>query len=67
LLVFEIDQPGPQALAPYGFDPGRPALLASTGVSMYLTKDVIEATLRKVAALASGTTLAMSFFCYRSN
>jgi len=35
--------------------------VASTGVSMYLTKDAITATLRQVAALAPGSTLAMSF------
>lgn len=94
LLVFEIDQPGPQEwkrrrlvdlglgippflrfvpvdfeagdtwwarLAASGFDPGRPAVVASTGVSMYLTRDAITATLRKVAALAPGSMLAMSF------
>src|SRR5262245_3391934 len=94
LLVFEIDQPGPQEwkrqrlvdlglgipsflrlvpvdfeagdtwwerLAASGFDSARPAVVASTGVSMYLTKDAIAATLRRVAALAPGSTLAMSF------
>lgn len=94
LLVFEIDQPGPQAwkrqrlidlglgvpsflrlvpvdfeagdawwerLAGAGFDATRPAVLASTGVSMYLTKEAIATTLRQVAALAPGSTLAMSF------
>jgi methyltransferase (TIGR00027 family) len=44
-----------------GFDAGQPAVVASTGVSMYLTKDAITATLRQVAALAPGSTLAMSF------
>jgi methyltransferase (TIGR00027 family) len=29
-----------------GFDPDRPAVVASAGVSMYLTKDAISATLR---------------------
>jgi len=94
LLVFEIDQPSPQAwkrqrlidvglgippflrlvpvdfeagdawwerLGASGFDSGRPAVVASTGVSMYLTKDAIMATLRQVAAIAPGSTLAMSF------
>jgi methyltransferase (TIGR00027 family) len=94
LLVFEIDQPGPQAwkrrrlidlglgipsflrlvpvdfeagdawwerLAASGFDPNRAAVVASTGVSMYLTKEAIVTTLRQVAALAPGSTLAMSF------
>jgi methyltransferase (TIGR00027 family) len=44
-----------------GFDAARPAVVASTGVSMYLTKEAIAATLRQVAALAPGSTLAMSF------
>jgi methyltransferase (TIGR00027 family) len=44
-----------------GFDAGRPAVVASCGVSMYLTKGAISATLRKVASLAPGSTLVMSF------
>jgi methyltransferase (TIGR00027 family) len=50
-----------ERLAASGFDASRPAVVASTGVSMYLTKDAIAATLRQVAALASGSTLAMTF------
>jgi methyltransferase (TIGR00027 family) len=94
MLVFEIDQPGPQAwkrerlaalglgvppflrlvavdfeagddwwarLGAAGFEAGRPALVASTGVSMYLTKEAIAATLRQLATLAPGSTLVMSF------
>ena len=94
LIVFEIDQPGPQAwkrqrlidlgfgIPPFlrlvpvdfeagdgwwerlnqsGFDPDRPAVVASTGVSMYLTRDAIATTLRQVASLAPGSTLAMAF------
>jgi methyltransferase (TIGR00027 family) len=48
-------------LAAAGFDARRPAVVASAGVSMYLTVDAIAATLRQVAALAPGSTLAMSF------
>lgn len=48
-------------LAASGFDSSRPAVVASTGVSMYLTREAIAATLRRVAALAPGSTLAMSF------
>ena len=44
-----------------GFDTGKPAVVASTGVTLYLTKDAIAATLRQVAALASGSTLAMTY------
>ena len=44
-----------------GFDPGRPALVASTGVSMYLTREANLATLRDLAGLAPGSTVAMTF------
>src|SRR5262249_19349314 len=50
-----------ERLAASGFDAARPAVVASTGVSMYLTRDAIAATLRRVASLAAGSTLAMSF------
>jgi methyltransferase (TIGR00027 family) len=49
------------ALAAAGFDPARPAVVASTGVSMYLTKDANEATLRRLASLAPGSAVAMTF------
>lgn len=94
MLVFEIDQPGPQAwkrerlvalgfgvppwlkhvpvdfeagdewwerLAAAGFVVHAPAFVASTGVSMYLTKEAVAATLRHAASLAPGSTFAMSF------
>jgi methyltransferase (TIGR00027 family) len=48
-------------LATAGFDPGQPAVVASTGVTMYLTKDATAATLRQLAGLAPGSTLAMTF------
>jgi methyltransferase (TIGR00027 family) len=50
-----------ERLAAAGFDPSRPAVVASTGVAMYLTRDAIAATLRQVATLAPGSTLAMTF------
>jgi methyltransferase (TIGR00027 family) len=48
-------------LAEAGFDPGQPAVVACSGVSMYLTREAIMAMLRQVAALAPGSTLAMTF------
>jgi methyltransferase (TIGR00027 family) len=48
-------------LATAGFDPGQPAIVVSTGVSMYLTREANAAMLGEVAALAPGTTLAMTF------
>jgi len=58
---FEAGNAWWEQLAASGFDAEGPAVVASTGVSMYLTKDAIAATLRQVAALARGSTLVMSF------
>jgi methyltransferase (TIGR00027 family) len=58
---FEVGDMWWERLAASGFDSKQPAVVASTGVSMYLTKDAIMATLRQIAALAPGSTLAMSF------
>jgi len=58
---FEAGQSWRQQLAAEGFDGARPAVVASTGVSMYLTREANAATLREIAALAPGSTLVMSF------
>ena len=58
---FETGESWWDGLAAAGFDPDRPAVVASTGVSMYLTKEATAATLRQLAALAPGSTLAMTF------
>jgi methyltransferase (TIGR00027 family) len=58
---FEAGDAWQEKLIAAGFNPGRPAVVASTGVSMYLTQEAIMATLRQVAALAEGSTFAMSF------
>jgi methyltransferase (TIGR00027 family) len=50
-----------ERLVAAGFDAGRPAVVVSTGVTMYLTRDATGATLRHVAALAPGSTLATTF------
>jgi methyltransferase (TIGR00027 family) len=50
-----------QGVTAAGFDAARPAVVASAGVSMYLTKEAVAATLRRIAALADGSTLVMSF------
>jgi methyltransferase (TIGR00027 family) len=44
-----------------GFSTAAPAVVASTGVSMYLTREANAATLRQLAALAPGSTVAMTF------
>jgi len=58
---FEAGGSWRQQLAAAGFDAAKPAVVASTGVSMYLTRDANLATLRTVAALARGSTFAMTF------
>lgn len=58
---FEASESWWQQLVAAGFDPGQPAIVASTGVTMYLTKDATAATLRQLAGLAPGSTLAMTF------
>ena len=58
---FEAGDSWWEKLLAAGFDVRAPTVVASTGVSMYLTKEAIAATLRQVAALEPGSTLAMTF------
>jgi methyltransferase (TIGR00027 family) len=58
---FESGESWWDALLTNGFDPGHAAVVSSTGVSMYLTTDATEATLRQVSALAPKSVLAMTF------
>ena len=58
---FEAGDAWWEQLAAAGFDSAQPSIVASTGVSMYLTREAIAATLRQIASLAPGSTLAMSF------
>ena len=58
---FEAGDAWWERLVAAGFDPAQRAVVASTGVSMYLTKEAIFATLHQVARLAPGSTLVMSF------
>ena len=60
-IDFEANANWWEYLLAAGFDPGRPAVVVSTGVSVYLTKDATAATLRQLAGLAPASTLAMSF------
>ncbi|ONO51759.1 class I SAM-dependent methyltransferase [Burkholderia cenocepacia] len=58
---FEAKQSWRDALVGAGFDAGKPAVVVSTGVSMYLTREANAAALREVASLAPGSTFAMTF------
>ena len=62
-MDFEAGEVWIEKLAASGFDRTKPAIIASTGVSMYLTREANAATLRQIASLAPGSTLAMSFMC----
>lgn len=58
---FEARESWQEALVAAGFDASRPAIVVSTGVSMYLSKEANAATLRQVASLAPDSMLAMTF------
>lgn len=45
-----------------GFDTRKPAVVACTGVSLYLKKKAIASTLNQIAKLVSGSKLAMTFY-----
>jgi methyltransferase (TIGR00027 family) len=45
-----------------GFNINKPAVVACTGVTLYLTKETIISTLNQLATLASGSKLAMTFY-----
>lgn len=44
-----------------GFDPEKPAIITSIGVSMYLTRGAIEDTLHQMSKLAPGSKFVMTF------
>jgi methyltransferase (TIGR00027 family) len=58
---FEAGQSWREALLRHDFDASRPAVIVSTGVSMYLSREANAATLREVSSFAPGSTLAMTF------
>ncbi len=60
-LDFEEGEDWMEKLAAAGLDRERPALVSSTGVSLYLTRAAVEDTLRRLSTLAPGSTLVMTF------
>jgi methyltransferase (TIGR00027 family) len=58
---FGADESWWERLVAAGFDADRPAIVASAGVTMYLTREANAATLRQVASLAPGSTLVTTF------
>lgn len=45
-----------------GFDRGKPALFVWEGVTMYLDRPAVEATLRKIASTAKGSIVAFDYY-----
>jgi methyltransferase (TIGR00027 family) len=58
---FESGQDWWPTLLDGGFDPSAPAVVSSSGVSMYISKEATAATLRRLASLAPGSIVAMTF------
>ncbi len=58
---FEAGQSWWDELIKAGFDKSKSAIIVSTGVSMYLSKDANVATLKQVARLAPNSSFAMTF------
>lgn len=58
---FESDDDWWSALLLAGFDDAARALVSSSGVSMYITKDATTATLRNLSRMAPGSIVAMTF------
>jgi len=58
---FETSDAWGKGLTASGFDAHRAAVVASAGVSIYLSRDAVAATLRDAAVLAPGSILAMTF------
>jgi methyltransferase (TIGR00027 family) len=58
---FEAGDLWQERLVTAGFEERKPAIVVSTGVSMYLTADANAAMLHQIAAFATGSTLAMTF------
>jgi len=58
---FEAGASWREPLEVEGFAAAKPAVVASAGVSMYLTREANLETLRQVARLAAGSTFAMTF------
>ena len=53
-------------LAAAGFDPGKPTLFLWEGVTMYLDREAVENTLRKIASTAHGTVVAFDYLTTES-
>jgi methyltransferase (TIGR00027 family) len=58
---FESGDSWVEAIATAGFDVTRASVIASNGVTQYISVDALKATMRVAAALAPGTTFVCTF------
>jgi methyltransferase (TIGR00027 family) len=58
---FETGDSWVRAIVMNGFDLAHPTVIASTGVTQYISVDAIAATLREAAELTPGTTFVCTF------
>jgi len=58
---FESGDSWVSAIATHGFNAARPSVIASTGVTQYISVDAIATTMREAARLAPGTTFVCTF------
>lgn len=58
---FEVDDDWWSALIGAGFDPSKSALVSSSGVSMYITKEATAATFERLSHMATGSLVVMTF------
>ncbi|MCO5144282.1 MAG: class I SAM-dependent methyltransferase [Oligoflexia bacterium] len=58
---FEAKESWWKKLISSGFDPENPSIIASLGLSMYLTRETILETLQMMAKLKKGSTFIMTF------
>ncbi|MBO0802289.1 MAG: class I SAM-dependent methyltransferase [Nocardiopsaceae bacterium] len=58
---FEAGEPWLDKVVAAGLDPAIPAVVSMLGVTMYLTREAISATLRAAASLAAGSVMVFSY------
>ncbi len=58
---FETGASWVEAIAASGFDRARPTVIASTGVTQYISAGALRSTLRDAVGLSSGTTFVSTF------
>jgi methyltransferase (TIGR00027 family) len=58
---FESGESWAAAISKHGFDPGSVSVIASTGVTQYISAEATAQTMRQAAGLAAGTKFVCTF------